>query len=114
MNLETSRSFYEHDVIRERLLITCRKASTRELKERWWSYKFEDLMRTRIALGYYRHGDCKYPKDSEFLIEYIENKLKLYISTSNTELLVDIANLSLLEFKYGNKQGKHFKSIDRE
>ena len=41
-----------------------------------------------------------------------ERRMKLYEETGNDELLVDIANLCLLEFMIGKHPNKHFNSID--
>lgn len=113
MNLETLRTDYEHDVIRARLLFCINKPSHIELKDRQWSYKFEDLMRNRLAVGYYRYGDNRYPAVHPH-IEIIERKLKEFKESGNDELLVDVANICMIEFKYGNHPKKHFKAIDRK
>jgi hypothetical protein len=85
-------------------------------KDSEWSYEFERLMRNRLIVGSYRYGSLrrKRPKGiSGFHIKYIKDKLKKYALTGNTELLVDIANLALVEFVTGDHKNKHFKSEER-
>ena len=39
-------------------------------------------------------------------------KAKLYQETGNDEILVDIANLAMVEFIEGNHPNKHYKAVD--
>lgn len=75
-----------------------------------WSPGFESAMRARLIMGAFRYGrlgDDSKPKYDR--IGSIESRAKKFRQTRNKELLVDIANLCLLEFVEGEGT---FDSID--
>lgn len=82
--------------------------------EKQWSTKFEQLMRNRLIMGTLRYGSFIDRKTtSNFkIVKSIEHRLKMYESTGNTEHLVDIANLCMVEFVCGYHPTKHFEAID--
>lgn len=96
-----------HDMLRERLLARAgifepadAAPSLDEIYATQWSPEFEQLMRNRLAMGFFRYGalpkqiGChKYDN-----LGSIEKRLSLYRENKNRELLVDIANLALVEF----------------
>jgi hypothetical protein len=65
-----------------------------------------------LLMGRLRYG----PKDSSAPpYDYagsIEDKIKLYKETGNTELLVDIGNYAMLEFRFGKHPNRHFAATD--
>lgn len=84
-----------------------------ELKDTEWSNKFEQLMKNRLIMGALRYG--KIHEDNKPTYDRVSSILKRLINynkTGNTEFLVDIANLCLLEFEEGIHTNKHFNSID--
>lgn len=88
-----------------------------KLRQSEWCPKFEKLMRNRLIVGAYRYGGLykKRPKNiTIFHVNYIRDKLDQYEKTGNTEMLVDIANLALVEFVVGDHPNKHFKAEDRK
>jgi len=83
------------------------------LKKTQWSEEFEQLMRNRLVMGAFRYGVFgKKGKPKYDSISSIIKIAKQYRKTGNTELLVDIANLALVEFIEGNHPLKHFKALD--
>lgn len=79
-----------------------------------WSEEFEQLMRNRMVMGYFRYGPMKggvgklhYDRVSSAL-----RRLMNYQESGNQELLVDAANLLLLEFVEKNHPNAHFSSVD--
>ena len=96
-----------HDILRKRLLERAGifepappAPSLDEIYKMQWSDEFEQLMRNRLAMGFFRYGPLpkqigchKYDN-----IGSIEKRLYIYKETKNRELLVDIANLALVEF----------------
>ena len=75
-----------------------------------WSYLFESLMRNRLIQGAFRYGLLhSLDKPQYDRVSSMERRLKLYKETGNTELLVDITNLALMEFEEGIHPNKHFK-----
>jgi hypothetical protein len=83
------------------------------LRKTQWSDIFEKLMRNRLVMGAIRYGlfgaNGKPHYDS---INSIRKRLDLYEKTGNDEILVDIANLAMVEFIEGKHPLKHFKSVD--
>lgn len=78
-----------------------------------WSDKFEELMRNRLVMGALRYGKLHAPgKPAWDRPASIQKRLQNYHETGNTEMLVDIANLAMLEFEEGVHPNKHFNAID--
>jgi hypothetical protein len=84
-----------------------------QLKQLEWSSEFEQLMRNRLIMGYFRYGPFnKQNRSTKLVLESIIRRTNEYLETGNDELLVDIANLCMKEFVTGNHKNKHFKSVD--
>ena len=84
------------------------------LRKSEWVPEFEDKMRNRLLMGTFRY-ELMVKKEKSFKYDCATaaiDRLKLFISTGNTEHLVDAANMCMLEFKYSNHPNKHFSSID--
>jgi hypothetical protein len=82
-----------------------------------WVGEFEHLMRNRLVMGYLRYGPMTgkpVAGHTEKYTDYIRAKLHAYVITGNTEMLVDLANLAMMEFVMGDHPNKHFKAIDRD
>lgn len=78
-----------------------------------WSKRFEDLMRNRLVMGGLRHGLMGSPGKPQYdRVSQIIRRARKYLKTGNDELLVDIANMALLEFEEGDHPKKHFQSED--
>ena len=97
-----------HDHLRERLLAQAgvfEKKDTPaytldQIYKMQWSKEFEQAMRNRMAMGYFRYGPLpmqigKCPYDN---VGSIKRRLELYLQDGNREHLVDVANLCLVEF----------------
>lgn len=82
------------------------------LRESEWSVKFETLMRNRLVMGAIRYGRINTHRPAYDRMKSIDSRLTSYKLTGNDELLVDIANLCLLEFVEGKHPLKHFKAYD--
>jgi hypothetical protein len=107
-----------HDLLRERLLnraglhAQVPALTYAELSASEWSHQFEMLMRNRLILGALRYGRLnargKKPYDR---IAGALKRLAQYQETGNTECLVDVANMMLLEFEEGKHPKKHWGDI---
>lgn len=78
-----------------------------------WSHPFINYMKNRMVQGYFRYGSMR--KNKKGLLDCIgsmKKRLALYEKTGNDEILVDIANIAMVEFVNGSHPKKHFKSID--
>lgn len=111
-----------HDQLRERLLaragilpplpkITLVELE-QELKETTWDENFLKLMWNRLLMGRLRYGPKKGKAPAYAYAKSIQDKIKLYVETGNTELLVDIGNYAMLEFRFGKHPNKHFAATD--
>lgn len=78
-----------------------------------WSSDFERLMRNRLLQGAFRYGrlgaDGKPAWDR---VQRAISCLLAYDATGNLEHLVDVANMTLLEFVEGQHPKRHFASVD--
>lgn len=87
-----------------------------ELYKTEWSSEFESLMRNRLIMGAFRYGrinhNRKANKPKYDRVESMIKRLQKYQETGNKEYLVDVANLSLLEFVECHHPKEHFTSID--
>lgn len=78
-----------------------------------WSPTFEKYMRNRLILGAFRYGLLNSPgKETWDRVSSIIKRAELYQQTGNTEYLVDIANMAMLEYEEGKHPTKHFAAID--
>ena len=86
-----------------------------QLRASEWSPQFEEFMRNRMVMGALRYGTiaqnraAKKPYDR---IASVKKRLESYLITGNDELLVDCANLLMLEFELGQHPRKHFRAAD--
>ena len=83
------------------------------VKKSQWSTEFEQLMRNRLLFGYFRYAPLSEQKKGKMNnIGSIEKRIAKYKETGNDELLVDVANICMVEFLLGNHPNKHFASED--
>lgn len=84
-----------------------------QLKATQWSPAFERHMRDRLLMGRFRYGDMSDPAKGKYKnIESAIKRLQRYLEDGNQELLVDAANLCLIEFVHPNHANPHFTSED--
>jgi hypothetical protein len=89
------------------------KINIDELRKSEWSPRFEKLMRNRLIMGAIRYGKLHAAGKPDYnRIGSILKRIKQYETTKNKELLVDIANLCLLEFEEGIYPESNFTVID--
>jgi len=110
-----------HDVLRERLLSRIGihpairpKFSYADLRRTEWSSEFEEHMREHLVMGALRYGvlhDTHKPTKKD-RVGSMERRLKLYQASGNKRLLVDVANLCLLEFTSPAHAGAHWSHDD--
>ena len=89
------------------------QADLASLRRTEWSPAFERLMRNRLLMGAFRYGRMGTPGKPVYdRISDIVRRVEQYKKTGNDELLVDAANLCLLEFVEGVHPQKHFEGTD--
>lgn len=86
-----------------------------ELAKTQVSNRFIDLMTNRMVLGTFRYGkwqDNKKNKVNYDRVGSMKKRLEAFEKTGNSEYLVDIANLAMIEFEISDHPNLHFSSID--
>lgn len=86
-----------------------------ELRETQWCPEFEQHMRDRLVLGAFRYGLL--PEDRAAGRKFdsmgsIERHLLKYRETGNSEHLVDVANLCMVEYYNPAHPDAHFRPLD--
>lgn len=80
-----------------------------DLERSEWSPNFEKLMRNRLLQGAVRYGKLHAPGKPQYdRVRGARKRLGQYEQTGNLELLVDVANMMLLEFEEGRHPLRHF------
>jgi hypothetical protein len=81
--------------------------------ERNWFPKFIVLMKNRMYMGRFRHGDFRDPNQLDYdRVGSALHRIHLYQKTGNGEHLVDAANLLGIEFTVPKHPDFHFTAID--
>jgi len=115
---------YIHEQLRDRLLhragilppmpqIT-QEQLVDEIFETTWDAGFLEKMFNRLLMGRLRYGTKRVTKIRYNYTKPVGDKIRLYERTGNTELLVDIANYCMLEYRFGQHPNKHFAATDDE
>lgn len=114
---------YNHAILRERLLRRIGlwednqpkleyEFLINEVRKTVWCQPFLEYMFNRLLMGYLRYGPKKPNAPKYNYIKAIKDKIKLYEEIGNDELLVDIGNYAMLEFRHGDHPLKHFSAYD--
>jgi hypothetical protein len=86
-----------------------------ELRKTEWCDEFERLMRNRLVMGAFRYQLFREHHQGESEPNFAadaKKRIRMYEATGNTELLVDAANMLMMEFRFGWHQNKHFHPVD--
>lgn len=84
-----------------------------ELKTTEWDAYFEQLMRNRLIMGAIRYGRMRAKGKPQYdRVQSMIKRLNNYHETGNKEILVDVANLCLMEFIECNHPNAHFNATD--
>ncbi len=87
--------------------------SLTDLKKSEWNTLFEQLMRNRLIIGALRYGKLLSPGKPKYdRVNSMIKRLNAYQQSGNKEHLVDVANLSMLEFTECHHPRQHFQAID--
>lgn len=79
-----------------------------------FSEDFVKGMKNRMALSLYKYGPVKINVENHLtkVIPSLELRLAKYKETGNTEYLMDVANLAMMEYMYPQHPQGHFKATD--
>ena len=88
--------------------------SYEELKKSQWCPDFENYMRNRLIMGFFRYGPFSDAETATW--KHVESALKRLHRYNdgdrNLEHLVDAANLCMLQYVWGLAHGEKFESQD--
>lgn len=73
---------------------------------------FIQKMANRLCVGQYRHGEKGSFNRIQDYRKRLQDSLKRYDQTGNTEFLIDAANYALLEFHNPLHPNAHYSSTD--
>lgn len=84
-----------------------------EILKRDFSEAFIGKIKNAIETSHYKYGwaNKTYPELAQ-AYKCIEERLKLYEKTHNTEYLVDVAGFAMLEFMYPAFKDAHYTATD--
>lgn len=78
-----------------------------------WSAEFETYMRNRLIMGAFRYGMFGAEGKPHYdHMKAIRKKTELFEQTGNLELLVDIANYAMCEYREGIHPLRHWGPTD--
>jgi hypothetical protein len=78
------------------------------------SEPFIQGMLNRMVHGFIKYGHLKRKEDAPDSIKCLEDRLKLYKKTGNTEWLIDVANFAMMEFKVPRHPKAHYRATGSE
>lgn len=78
-----------------------------------WSYKFVDLMKNRVLMGFFRYGFVQDARLCDWL-KFAKLKIQKYENTGNQEYLIDAANYLMFEFQFPSRYDVYFECDNRE
>lgn len=79
-----------------------------------YSDKFDELRQNRAEVSFYKYGTAA-DNFGMKLVNALESHdlcIKKYLTTKNTEYLLDAANYLMFEFMYPQQEGAFFKATD--
>ena len=79
-----------------------------------FSPEFIRLMQNRMVVSYYKYGPIKTNLENRYTdtMASLEKRLQKYRETGNTEWLIDVANMCMMEFMYPQHPKAHFRATD--
>lgn len=101
------------NVVSQEELAPLNKLSLNEIRNCQWSIVFEQWMKNRLMVGYFRYGPTHKQKKGQY--DYLQaalDHINLYQQDGNIEHLVDVANLCLIEFVNGEHPKRCFTAMD--
>lgn len=81
-----------------------------------YSEDFDAKRKNRMVMSYYKYGHVRdnYQSCKVDAVKTLEQRLALYKKTGNTEWLVDVANMAMIEYMYPQHPEAHFRATSSE
>ena len=71
-------------------------------------------MLNRMAVSYHKYGMMKDAGKRIDQVKSLKVRLDKYIETGNTEWLIDVANMAMIEFTHSQHPHGHFRATDSD
>lgn len=86
---------------------------TEQILKTEFSPEFVEGMKNRMVVSFYKYGPLKlaYPHKVNAL-ESLQDRLKKYAETGNTEFLIDAGNFAMIEFMHPSHPNAFFAGTD--
>lgn len=86
-----------------------------DILKRDFSESFVNKMKNAIEMSHYKYGWASktYPELAQ-AYKCVQERLELYMSTHNTEYLIDVANFAMLEFMYPGFEDARYTPTDSD
>lgn len=82
------------------------------LPESEFSPEFVRAMMNRMAVSFHKYGKVADAAGRVDFLASLRVRLDKYLSTGNTEWLVDVGNLAMMEFMHPSHPEAHFRGTD--
>ena len=80
-----------------------------------YSEQFLQGMVARMEMSFFKYGDVADAYPSRFdALESLNERLKKYKNTKNTEFLIDVANFAMIEFMFPSIENAFFQATDSD
>jgi hypothetical protein len=79
-----------------------------------FSEYFIELMRNRMAVSYFKYGMVAEAVKRVDMIASLKTRLQKYLETGNTEWLVDVGNIAMIEFMAPQHPHAHFRATSAD
>lgn len=91
------------------------KKTAYEIANQEFSSEFVSLMKNSMIQSYYKYGPLRanYPHLAD-AIQTLKERLRLYEETGNKDYLVDISNMSMIEYMCPKHPNAHFRRCSSE
>jgi hypothetical protein len=77
-----------------------------------FSEPFVEGMRNRMVVSFYKYGHVADAAGKVNMIASLNDRLRKYAETKNTEYLIDAANFAMIEFMHPSVEGAFFAGTD--
>lgn len=78
-----------------------------------YSERFDTLRKNRMVVSFHKYGPLKINYGDKLIsaISNLEERLRLYKETGNTEYLADVANFAMIEFMFPQHPMAHYNDL---
>ena len=86
--------------------------SPAEILRTEFSEQFVQYMKNRMVASHFKYGSVREAAGKVNFLKDVARRVELYLSTGNTEWLVDAANNLMMEFMFPSVADAHFAATD--